>query len=138
MLEHVDGVAIDRYCEQHALDVEARIRLVLDVLDAVAYAHANLIVHRDLKPSNVLVDRDGQVKLLDFGIAKLIESDDRPDATLLTRGAARADAGLRRAGTDHRRADHHRHRRLRARRAAVRLAHRRASSRCDPRRRPTW
>ena len=54
--------------------VEARLRLFLDVLEAVAHAHANLIVHRDLKPSNVLVRSDGAVKLLDFGIAKLLET----------------------------------------------------------------
>jgi serine/threonine-protein kinase len=73
VLEHIEGDHIDRYCDQHSLAVEARIRLFLDVLDAVAHAHANLIVHRDLKPSNVLVRNDGQVKLLDFGIAKLLE-----------------------------------------------------------------
>ena len=75
VLEYVDGVAVDRYCEEHALGVEARVRLFLDVLDAVAHAHANLIVHRDIKPANVLVSSDGQVKLLDFGIAKLVEGD---------------------------------------------------------------
>jgi serine/threonine-protein kinase len=75
VLEHVEGDQIDRYCDQHRLSVEARIRLFLDVLGAVAQAHANLIVHRDLKPSNVLVRNDGQVKLLDFGIAKLLEGE---------------------------------------------------------------
>jgi serine/threonine protein kinase len=91
VLEHVDGEHIDRYCNEHALDADARVRLVLDVLNAVAHAHANLIVHRDLKPSNVLVDRGGRVKLLDFGIAKLIEDEGQFGiATLLTRegGAA--------------------------------------------------
>jgi eukaryotic-like serine/threonine-protein kinase len=75
VLEYVDGDQIDRYCDQHQLDVPTRIRLFLQVLDAVAAAHANLIVHRDLKPSNVLVRKDGEVKLLDFGIAKLIEAE---------------------------------------------------------------
>ena len=55
VLEHVDGEPIDRYCDARRLDVEARLRLFLDVLAAVAHAHANLVVHRDLKPSNVLV-----------------------------------------------------------------------------------
>ncbi len=75
VLEHVDGQSLDRYCHEHALGIEARLRLFLDVLEAVAHAHANLIVHRDIKPANVLVSVDGQVKLLDFGIAKLLEGD---------------------------------------------------------------
>ena len=75
VLEHVDGHSIDRYCHDHALAIEDRVRLFLDVLEAVAHAHANLIVHRDIKPANVLVSADGQVKLLDFGIAKLLEGD---------------------------------------------------------------
>jgi serine/threonine protein kinase/tetratricopeptide (TPR) repeat protein len=73
VLEHVDGQTIDRYCHEHTLGIEARLLLFLDVLEAVAHAHANLIVHRDIKPANVLVSVDGQVKLLDFGIAKLLE-----------------------------------------------------------------
>jgi tetratricopeptide (TPR) repeat protein len=86
VLEHVDGDRIDRHCEARDLPLEARLRLFLDVVEAVAHAHANLIVHRDLKPSNVLVARDGSVKLLDFGIAKLLDPEGGDsDRTALTR-----------------------------------------------------
>ncbi len=85
VLEYVEGEHIDQYCDKRQLDVEERIRLFLGALLAVAQAHANLIVHRDLKPSNVLVRTDGQVKLLDFGIAKLLEGEgETGEATLLT------------------------------------------------------
>jgi eukaryotic-like serine/threonine-protein kinase len=86
VLEYVEGQHVDEYCDRHSLDVDARIRLFLDVLSAVAQAHANLIVHRDIKPSNVVVSSsDGQVKLLDFGIAKLLDDDaSSAAATLLT------------------------------------------------------
>ncbi len=78
VMEVVEGQPIDQYCEAHRLSLPKRLRLVLDVCDAVQYAHQKLVVHRDLKPSNILVTDDAQVKLLDFGIAKLLD----PDAVL--------------------------------------------------------
>ena len=73
VLEYVDGASLDAWCEARRLDVPARLALFQQVLAALAHAHANLIVHRDIKPSNILVTQDGTVKLLDFGIAKLLE-----------------------------------------------------------------
>jgi Tol biopolymer transport system component/serine/threonine protein kinase len=91
VLEYVEGVAIDRYADDHKLDVRARLDLFQQVTDAVAHAHAHSIVHRDLKPSNVLVDTEGRVKLLDFGIAKLLDADaDAPDAVRLTQTDSQA------------------------------------------------
>ncbi len=86
-LEFVDGQRIDRYCEQHQLHVAARLELFLQVARAVAYAHAQLVVHRDIKPSNLLVDASGQVKLLDFGIARLLDDDAAPAGDLTQQGA---------------------------------------------------
>ena len=75
VLEYVEGDPIDQWCDIQRLGVEARLRLFLQVLAAVSHAHGRLILHRDLKPSNILVTRDGTAKLLDFGIAKLLEGD---------------------------------------------------------------
>lgn len=76
VMEFVDGLPIDEYCNAHGLDTPARLRLFLRVCDAVDYAHRNLVVHRDIKPSNLLVTADGTPKLLDFGISKLLDAAD--------------------------------------------------------------
>lgn len=86
-MEYVEGVAIDRYCDENGLGVEQRLRLFRAVCDAVQYAHRNLIVHRDLKPSNILVTQDGEPRLLDFGIARLLAGG-TADGPGLTRTAA--------------------------------------------------
>jgi tetratricopeptide (TPR) repeat protein len=75
VMELVAGEPIDRYCDARQLKVRDRVQLFLQVCAAVSYAHQQLVVHRDLKPNNILVTADGSVKLLDFGIAKLLESN---------------------------------------------------------------
>jgi eukaryotic-like serine/threonine-protein kinase len=88
-MEFIEGRAIDAWCREQALPMRARIGLLLQVCAAVAHAHSRLVVHRDLKPGNILVTTEGQVRLLDFGIAKLMEGD-RAEETALTRQAGRA------------------------------------------------
>ena len=87
VIEYVDGVRIDRFADERRLSVTDRLHLFLQVADAVAHAHANLVVHRDLKPSNILVRPDGEIALLDFGVAKLVEQETGPQTTV-TIGAA--------------------------------------------------
>ncbi len=76
VMEYVEGVAIDQYCDAHRLSTSERLRLFLKVASALAFAHQNLVVHRDLKPGNILITEGGAPKLLDFGIAKLLAADD--------------------------------------------------------------
>jgi serine/threonine-protein kinase len=87
-MEYVNGEPITSYCDARSLDIKSRLALFVAVCDAVQYAHQNLVVHRDLKPSNTLVTPEQQVKLLDFGIAKVLhEQDDAGEATLTRLGS---------------------------------------------------
>jgi len=90
VLEHVDGMRIDRYVKDNRLGTDDCVRLFLHVLDAVGHAHANLVVHRDIKPSNILVTPQGAVKLLDFGIATLLEREAGAAANAITGDGMRA------------------------------------------------
>jgi serine/threonine-protein kinase len=84
-MELVEGEPITTYCDRHGLSIDARVRLVCRACDAVQYAHGRLIVHRDLKPENIFVTATGELKLLDFGIAKLLTHDEAAEDATLTR-----------------------------------------------------
>jgi len=83
-MEYVEGQALGEYCRQRNIDLPGRLRLFLQVLRAIQYAHTELVIHRDLKPGNILVTADGYVRLLDFGIAKLLDDERRAAGTQLT------------------------------------------------------
>jgi serine/threonine protein kinase len=87
-LEYVDGLPPDEYCRAERLELRAKLRLFLNMLRAVAFAHARLIVHRDLKPNNILIASDREVRLLDFGIARLMQADAAMNAKATMVGAA--------------------------------------------------
>ncbi|MEO1575738.1 MAG: serine/threonine-protein kinase, partial [Pseudomonadota bacterium] len=89
VMEYVDGLPVDAYCDQQRLGIDERLRLFVNICDAVGYAHRNLIVHRDLKPSNILVNADGEPRLLDFGIAKLLEGSVDVGTVAVTRQGMR-------------------------------------------------
>ena len=125
-MEYIDGQPIDAYCREHALDLRAKLKLFVEVAQAVAYAHGRLVLHRDLKPANVLVDAGGHVHLLDFGIAKLL--DDTAGGADLTQEQGRVlTPELRLARADRRSAARRDSGRLFARRDAVRAADRHAA-----------
>lgn len=84
-MEYVSGEAITDYCDNHKLNIKERLQLMLQVCDAINYAHKNLIIHLDLKPSNILVNADEQVKLLDFGIAQALRESDSTETSFFTK-----------------------------------------------------
>jgi serine/threonine-protein kinase len=96
VMEYVDGLHLDTFCDDRSLGVPARLKLFLQVCDAVAYAHRNLVVHLDLKPSNILVTEDeGNIKLLDFGTSKLIQPDSLLTTTVMATPAYASPEQLR-------------------------------------------
>jgi tetratricopeptide (TPR) repeat protein len=95
VMEYVDGLQLDMYCDAHKLGIAERLQLFLRVCEAVAYAHRNLVVHLDLKPSNILVTTDGTLKLLDFGTSKLIRTDSQFTTTVMATPAYASPEQLR-------------------------------------------
>lgn len=86
VMEYVEGTPVTRFCDEHRFDIKERLELFRQICAAVAYSHQNLIVHRDLKPSNILITKDGTPKLLDFGIAKLLDTEGFENTATATQG----------------------------------------------------
>ena len=128
VMEYVDGIPLTHYCRKHECSVEQRLQLFRSVCEAVQHAHGHAVIHRDLKPSNVLVKSDGSVRLLDFGIAKQLESLDLQVGPDHDR-AENDDAGLCVARADSRRSSRNQYRRLFPWRHSLRVVDRSASLR---------
>ncbi len=86
VMEYIDGIPIDEYCDNNKLNIRERLRLFLKAASVVQFAHHNLVVHRDLKPRNILITKDGEPKLLDFGIAKILTPEGEQQETLTQKG----------------------------------------------------
>ena len=100
VMEYVQGQPVDQYCENNNLGIDQKLRLFLRICNAISHAHRNLVVHRDIKPGNILITEDGEPKLLDFGIAKILDTSDEPALTrsgmrLMTPEYASPGAGTR-------------------------------------------
>ena len=119
VMEFVEGQPIHRWCDERKLNISERVELFRGVIDAVRYAHRHLVVHRDLKPGNIFVTNDGVVKLLDFGIAKVLSGAAAGKAAGHPNAGEHDDPGVREPRASERRADHHAIRRLFARRGSL-------------------
>ncbi len=86
VMEFIDGIPVDEYCDEHKLNIKERLKLFLKIADVVKYAHHNLVVHRDLKPNNILITKEGEPKLLDFGIAKILDPEGMTHETITSKG----------------------------------------------------
>lgn len=89
VMEFIDGLPLYRYCDKHRLSIDDRLRLFCSLMEAVEYPHQKLIIHRDLKPSNIFISHDGSPRLLDFGIAKLLDPEMASDTLQPTATALR-------------------------------------------------